>query len=439
MEVSMNLVKIEARRLDPEIVERVGEVAFKHRMYRHMKSWRFSYRRSTTTNKVPQNTRHAADVVSEFVAYYKFKVNLLGVSEDDIFNCDQTNLPFSLEAVYTWARMASRSVAVSSSDTSQRATVMLGANASGTTKLPPYLVFKGSSKSTGRIFKELRKGEGYTPYCKYSVNEKAWFNEEVMLDWIEVVWKPITVDRGGKLTYLLLDEFAVHVTSSVEAAFADLNTEVDIIPGGYTPKLQPMDVGINKPFKGYCRQEFEKWLARHHDGTRPHRRHAAAWAADSWERISTSTIRKTWNHIGYTSFPVDGPELAIEMEPFESQTETICGEKEDTTQDITQDITQSSTNDVDDDVSTIAKENNNNDNDDDDIVDDDDDEDEYVDKDEGQQSTPTAEKTIEIISLLDDSDGESFLDCNFLEKKNQNRTNQCLTIRTHQVMNLMRN
>jgi DDE superfamily endonuclease len=149
------------------------------------------------TNKVLHNTRHAADVVSKFVANYKFKVNLLGVSENDIFNCDQTNLPISLEAVDTWARKSSRLVAVSSDDTSQRATVMIGANASRATKIPPYMLFKGSSKSTGLIFKELHKGKGYTPFCKYSVNKIARFNEAVMLDWIKVVWKPVTIDRGG--------------------------------------------------------------------------------------------------------------------------------------------------------------------------------------------------------------------------------------------------
>jgi DDE superfamily endonuclease len=164
------------------------------------------------------------------------------------------------------------------------------------------VVFKGSAKEpSGRVYKELKKGEGYTEECLYITQDKAWFDEQVMLNWIKRVWKKLIEQRSGKLTYLLLDEFAVHVTSKVLDALAKLNTEVDIIPVGYTLKLQPLDVGLNKPFKAYCRQNFEQWLHSRVDGSKPHQRDAAEWAASAWERITIRTIRKTWNHIGYTT------------------------------------------------------------------------------------------------------------------------------------------
>jgi DDE superfamily endonuclease len=47
---------------------------------------------------------------------------------------------------------------------------------------------------------------------------------------------------------------------AVRKAFADCNTEVDLIPGGYTSKLQPMDAGLNKPFKGHVIDNFTDWL-----------------------------------------------------------------------------------------------------------------------------------------------------------------------------------
>jgi DDE superfamily endonuclease len=98
------------------------------------------------------NTRHYQEVKNDFLDYFKFKVNLLNVSNDDIFNADQTNLPFSLESTYTWAKKNSQKVVVLSVCSNQRATVMLGCNASGTVKLPPFLVFKGSCASTGWIY-----------------------------------------------------------------------------------------------------------------------------------------------------------------------------------------------------------------------------------------------------------------------------------------------
>jgi transposase len=104
LSISLNLVRVEARRLDPGIIERVGESAFNHRIYRMMRKWGLSYRRRTTTCKAPQNVRNTLSVKEDFVRYVKWKIALLGVTEEDIFNVDQTNLPFSIETVYTWAK-----------------------------------------------------------------------------------------------------------------------------------------------------------------------------------------------------------------------------------------------------------------------------------------------------------------------------------------------
>jgi DDE superfamily endonuclease len=71
-----------------------------------------------------------------------------------------------------------------------------------------------------------------------------------------VVWKPFIAAREGNQTYLILDECRTHMTAKIAKAFAKLEMEVDFIPGGCMAKLQPMDVGINKPFKNYGRQIF---------------------------------------------------------------------------------------------------------------------------------------------------------------------------------------
>jgi DDE superfamily endonuclease len=154
----------------------------------------------------------------------------------NIYNVDQTNLLFCLETTYTWAKKGSKSVPVPACQTSQHATVMLGLNATVTDKLPPFLVFKGSAKPTGRIFRELQRQEGYTEECHYACNEKAWFNEAIILQWIDTVWRPTLEAKNGQLTYLLLDECPVHMTEKVIRAFNALITELELIPGGYTAK-----------------------------------------------------------------------------------------------------------------------------------------------------------------------------------------------------------
>ena len=74
-------------------------------------------------------------------------------------------------------------------------------------------------------------------------------DETTMLHWIKTIWKLWCVGRGT--TYLLLDEFSDHMTESVRQAFDNAGTILDFIIAGYTSKLQPLDVGVNKPFKGH--------------------------------------------------------------------------------------------------------------------------------------------------------------------------------------------
>jgi DDE superfamily endonuclease len=68
------------------------------------------------------------------------------------------------------------------------------------------------------------------------------------------------VTLHNNITYLILDECLLHLTIAVRKAFTGCNTEIDLIPGGYTSKLQPMVEGLNKPFKGYVYHNFTELL-----------------------------------------------------------------------------------------------------------------------------------------------------------------------------------
>ena len=72
-------------------------------------------------------------------------------------------------------------------------------------------------------------------------------------------------------------------------------TAVDFICGGYTSKLQVLDVGVNKPFKGYVRDAYENWMVANPHGTKVKRQDVAQWFWTAWERLSETTILNTWN------------------------------------------------------------------------------------------------------------------------------------------------
>jgi len=56
----------------------------------------------------------------------------------------------------------------------------------------PCIVFK--AKPNGRVVRTLNT---LHPGAKYSVQKSAWCNQNVMLDWIEVIWKPFTIEMRG--------------------------------------------------------------------------------------------------------------------------------------------------------------------------------------------------------------------------------------------------
>jgi transposase-like protein len=286
----------------------LSTVAVRSRLYRLLKSWNCSYRRKTHK---AQGTRHCVCVITDFLDYVKHKIQLLGINDEDVYNCDQTNCYYSMESSYTWGPKGSKTVAIKGADTASRCTIMLGANLTGTNKLPPYIIFKGVQSSiTGRIARDILVKRNLPDECEYGVQEKAWMNEIEMLRWIEVVWKPFTAAREGKQTYLILDECRTHMTAKIASAFIECDTEVDFIPGGYTAKLQPMDVGINKPFKNYVRRMFDEWLIANLNNNKPKRNDVSQWILDAWKLVTVDTIRNSWRKVGIEQRTVNAAVVA---------------------------------------------------------------------------------------------------------------------------------
>ena len=209
---------------------------------------------------------------------------------------------------------------------SNRATVLLGVSLTGD-KLPPFIIFKGKPGPTGRICREFRNvALNYPKTIEYQVQVKAWMDEITFLDWIERVWRPWCETKVG-MTYLILDEFSAHMTRRVQDALADCNTFVDFIIGGYTSKLQTCDVGINKPFKGFMRQQFEAFMVNNAE-VKPNRVDMSNWIDFAWKNVSEETIRNTWRRIGI------GQPNAPEIEEFQNMIDAVVNMNLDEDEDI---------------------------------------------------------------------------------------------------------
>ena len=103
---------------------------------------------------------------------------------------------------------------------------------------------------------------------------------------------------------LLLDAFSAHLVAPVEKKLADMGTLVEIIPKGYTSKLQVMDACLNRPFK----RKFAKMGEDHVQhcveyqlpGTKIpiHRRDVSSWIRYAWNKLNKDIVVNTWKHIG---------------------------------------------------------------------------------------------------------------------------------------------
>ncbi|CAI2200618.1 6073_t:CDS:1, partial [Funneliformis geosporum] len=66
---------------------------------------------------------------------------------------------------------------------------------------------------------------------------------------IENIWSRRTVDSSNPSSLLVLNSFRGYLVSSVKQKLHKKTTNMAVIPGGLTSKLQPLNVSINKSFK----------------------------------------------------------------------------------------------------------------------------------------------------------------------------------------------
>jgi len=215
-----------------------------------------------------------------------------------ILNMDQTNSKFGNSPGQTIDQRGVRTISMCvGTNDSKRYTVALTASASGEI-LMPMVVYKGARN--GHIAN--RKIPNHPQCMVYGMQLKAWFDEITMLDWVYNVLAPYVVMAPvGIIPILFLDSFKVHLLGSVANTIQGLEVELKIIPPGCTSLVQPIDVGINKPFKANMRKIYMEWLlGQDADAAIPSasRLNLSSWILESVEGIKKETIVNSWRKTG---------------------------------------------------------------------------------------------------------------------------------------------
>ena len=104
----------------------------------------------------------------------------------------------------------------------------------------------------------------------------------------------------------LLNRFTTDMMNSVVTKIQDLGVEIIHIPGGCTGLVQPVDVGVNKPFKCRLKDEWEAWMLREgifDTKTRPpSREHIVQWSVSALDNLPSEIVKNAWRHGQYSWF-----------------------------------------------------------------------------------------------------------------------------------------
>jgi hypothetical protein len=137
--------------------------------------------------------------------------------------------------------------------------------------------------------------------------------EEIILQWLNVVWKRQPGTLLSKSAMLVLDNFRGHMTERVKAK-VNKDSDLVVIPGGITKLLHPLDVVINWPFKVAFWQLYNQWMTTTKHELRSRTRMkgiplptVCEWILAAWCSISPEIVEKSYKVTGISN-EMDGSE-----------------------------------------------------------------------------------------------------------------------------------
>jgi hypothetical protein len=87
-----------------------------------------------------------------------------------------------------------------------------------------------------------------------------------------------------------------------------LKTKLAVIPGGLTSQLQPLDISINKPFKGFMKEKWNRWMQSSDFKETPTGRRqnptiskVCEWVKNLWDAMKTEIVFKPFKKCGISN------------------------------------------------------------------------------------------------------------------------------------------
>ena len=218
---------------------------------------------------------------------------------------DETPLTFDMSANKTVDKCGTKTVLVKTTGHEKLGlTCVLAVTADGA-KLPPLIVFKR---------KKIPASMRFVPGVIVRANEKGWMDSDLTREWLHRVWNKRPGASICKRSMLVWDSFRAHLTQENKDAAENIKTDLNVIPGGLTSILSPLDVAINKPFKDRMKEQWAEWMfsgkARKTAGgnlAKPDLQLVVKWVKEAWDPIPVEVVKKSFLKCGISN-ELDGTE-----------------------------------------------------------------------------------------------------------------------------------
>jgi len=303
--VSIKALILKASHIDPAF----GELAYSTRyqvVRRLCHANCLSLRRGTHQSQ--GHPQEAVDLALQWITTIRPIVSEATRPKKVILNMDQTAVFFSLTPRTTLNLSGERTINVTkTASAAHRATVAVTVSADGD-MLDPMIIFRGTvdGRIATRELPTIAQATNTVATCQ----QNGWMDAEQMFHWVDTILRRYLQENGANVEPLLfLDSYSVHKKAEVVTAIEALGCKVRYIPPGCTGLVQPVDVGIGKPFKDRLTHRWEQHIIGQGVDTAtfmaPSRGEMAQWVADELKDISRATVQNSWRSSGFNYFPED--------------------------------------------------------------------------------------------------------------------------------------
>ncbi|KAM9241808.1 pogo transposable element with KRAB domain [Dugong dugon] len=265
-------------------------------------------------HKVPVPQHLPEDLTEKLVTYQRSVLALRRAHEYEVAqmgNADETPICLEVPSRVTVDNQGEKPVLVKTPGREKlKITAMLGVLADGR-KLPPYIILRGTYIPPGKF------PSGMEIRC----HRYGWMTEDLMQDWLEVVWRRRTGAVPKQRGMLILNGFRGHATDSVKSCMENMNTDMVIIPGGLTSQLQVLDVVVYKPLNDSVRAQYSNWLLAGNlalsptgNAKKPPLGLFLEWVMVAWNSISRESIVQGFKKCHISSNLEDEDDVLWEIE-----------------------------------------------------------------------------------------------------------------------------